>query len=150
MNDDDLLTSIGILWVLSTALVTVGLVASKLASILTLVVALGSIPLVPSTSGCATWPDCTTPLTAGNPSSLEPWLLTMLPPLSILNWPAREYWVALLRSLSWKNPPPPIAMSSGLSLVVMLPWENCCDTAARLTPRPMPLAPPPPPPEARA
>jgi hypothetical protein len=42
-------------------------------------------------------------------------------------------------SVTWKNPEPLIARSSGLSVVVMLPCVNCCATAARSTPMPMVL-----------
>ena len=67
----------------------------------------------------------------------------MKPSRSILNWPLREYCVGLLPSVTWKKPAPLMVRSSGLSVVVMLPWLNCCDTADRLVPMPTELVPAP-------
>jgi hypothetical protein len=39
-------------------------------------------------------------------------------------------------SLTWKKPRPLMARSSGLSVVVMLPCVNCCDTADSCVPMP--------------
>src|SRR6195952_1587371 len=60
----------------------------------------------------------------------------MLPVLLTLNCPLRVYWIWLPWSWVWKKPLPLIARSSGLPVGVMLPWLNCCATAATCTPMP--------------
>ena len=67
----------------------------------------------------------------------------MKPVLSVLNWPLREYEMAPLALLISKKPPPLMATSSGLSVVVMVPCVNCCATVATCVPMPIaPLGPP--------
>src|SRR5205814_8642397 len=51
--------------------------------------------------------------------------------------------VGFLPSLTWKKPAPLIARSIGFADDAMLPCVNCCDTADRVTPMPIALAPAP-------
>ena len=67
----------------------------------------------------------------------------MKPSRSTLNWPLRVKVTRPLLSVIWKNPAPLIARSMGFSVVMMLPWVNCCETEARLVPMPTELAPAP-------
>ena len=60
----------------------------------------------------------------------------MKPVRSTLNWPLRVYETPPLASLTSKKPLPLIARSSGLSVAVIVPWVNCCATAATETPMP--------------
>ena len=60
----------------------------------------------------------------------------MKPVLSDLNWPLRVYSIEPFVPLTSKKPLPLMATSSGLSVGVMVPCVNCCDTVASIVPMP--------------